>query len=135
MSYGGMRLPPIPLSQPPFDVIHGVRVPVTYRLDVDGEGIRDGFDAVVVDGDRARVERQSWLTRVRDALNDCLVMVSACDLSRRTCGEVVAAERWATERGMKIRLPDTLRPFVRRHGETLLETRRRARRELREEGL
>lgn len=79
----------------------------------------------------AHAERQSWLTRVRDGLNQCLVMVSACDLSRRSDLEVVEAELWVWRVSSFRSLPTWLRPFVRRErGESLTETRRRARREL-----
>lgn len=78
----------------------------------------------------AHAERQSWLTRVRDQLNQCLVMVSACDLSRRSDREVFEAEQWVWRvQGFRA-MPSWLRPFVSRKNETILETRRRARREL-----
>lgn len=88
---------------------------------------------------QAQAERQSWLTRVRDALNARGILVAACDLKKRTCGEVLAAEQWANgpvvSYGDIVSPPAWLRPFVKRvangAGETLLETRRRARAECR----
>lgn len=80
---------------------------------------------------QAHAERQSWLVRVRDKLNAQGIMVAACDLGRRTCGEVVEAERWADKAGPTQAAPRWLWPFFREPGETILETRRRARAERR----
>lgn len=76
-------------------------------------------------------ERQSWLTRVRDSLNSIGVMVAACDLGQRPCGEVVAAEQWAKSFRVAPPMLWWIGPFVRQPGESTIETRRRARAELR----
>lgn len=84
--------------------------------------------------------RQAWLTRVRDKLNRLRYMVGACDLAKRTCGEVVAAEQFADkyfgntdDTGLGESLPEPpswLLPFEPAKGESLRDTRRRARAEL-----
>lgn len=80
-------------------------------------------------------EHHAWLSRVRDALNKRGVMVATCDLKRRTNLEVCEAQDWAawngsTERSALVEeMPEWLRPFMSRHGESILQTRQRARAE------
>lgn len=90
---------------------------------------------------RAHAERHSWLVRVRDKLNRLRFEVAACDLASRTCGDVVVAEQFADryfantdDSGLGEPLPQPpswLLPFERAKGESLRDTRIRARAELR----